>query len=55
MVNGIPDDILTPRNTWNDPEAYDKKAKQLAKMFAENFEQFRDQASEEIVNAGPTV
>lgn len=54
-VNGVPDDILIPKNTWDDKTAYDKKAKDLAQMFAENFEQFESEASKELIKAGPTV
>ncbi|TYP95306.1 phosphoenolpyruvate carboxykinase (ATP) [Fodinibius salinus] len=54
-VDGVPNDILIPRNTWDDKEEYDKKAKHLAQMFAENFEQFEDMASEELIKAGPKV
>lgn len=52
-VSGIPDEVLIPRNTWDEKSAYDKKAKELAKMFAENFEQFEQEASEELIKAGP--
>ena len=33
--------LLDPRSTWRDPEAYDRKAHELAGMFRENFEQVR--------------
>ncbi len=49
----VPDEILNPRSTWEDKEAYDKSANELAKLFNENFAQFADQASEEIRNAAP--
>ncbi|HYE97077.1 MAG TPA: phosphoenolpyruvate carboxykinase (ATP) [Rubricoccaceae bacterium] len=52
-VEGIPDEILTPRNTWADAEAYDAKARELARMFAENFERYADSVSNEIREAGP--
>ncbi len=52
-VNGVPNDVLIPRNTWNRPESYDKKAKELAGMFHENFEQFKEEAEKEIIEAGP--
>jgi len=54
-VDEIASEILKPRNTWDDKEAYDKKAKELARMFAENFKQFKEQASKEIIEAGPNV
>ena len=49
----VPDEILSPRNTWADKSAYDAKANLLAKYFMENFAKYADQAKPEIVNAGP--
>ncbi len=49
----VPDEILNPKNTWSDKAAYDKKANQLADEFNKNFEQFADNASEDILNAAP--
>ncbi len=37
-VPGVPDEILFPRNTWDDKEAYDQTAQKLAKAFAEAFD-----------------
>jgi phosphoenolpyruvate carboxykinase (ATP) len=39
-VPGVPDDVLQPQKTWADPEAYEKKAKELAAKFRENFKKF---------------
>ena len=36
---GVPSEILNPRNTWSDPEAYDAAAEKLRAMFAKNFEE----------------
>ncbi len=33
----VPAEILTPRNTWADKDAYDAKAKQLFEMFEANY------------------
>jgi len=52
---GVPSDILTPRNTWESKDAYDQKAALLAGYFNENFEQFEDRASQEILAAAPKV
>ncbi|NDJ85354.1 MAG: phosphoenolpyruvate carboxykinase (ATP) [Chloroflexi bacterium] len=51
----VPDDILNPRDTWPNKDDYDAKAKDLAGMFKKNFEQFADEASEEILAGGPKV
>lgn len=51
----VPDEILNPRSTWADKEAYDKKANELAKLFNENFAQFADESSDDIKNAAPKV
>jgi phosphoenolpyruvate carboxykinase (ATP) len=42
-----------PRNTWKDKDAYDKKAEELAGMFKRNFDKFSEQASKELIMAGP--
>ncbi len=51
----IPNEVLNPRNTWSDKGAYDTKANALANMFKQNFEQFKDQANEDILTGGPKV
>ncbi|MDH5526554.1 MAG: phosphoenolpyruvate carboxykinase (ATP) [Nitrospirota bacterium] len=54
-VAGVPADVLHPRNTWTDPSAYDAKAKELAKLFHDNFAQYADGVTDEIRGAGPLV
>ncbi len=49
----VPDEILNPRNTWENKEAYDEKANALAMKFVKNFEQFANGASQEILEGGP--
>ena len=51
----VPAEILNPRNTWTDKNAYDAKAAQLAASFVKNFAQYADFASEEIQAAAPKV
>jgi phosphoenolpyruvate carboxykinase (ATP) len=50
---GVPSEILDPRNTWDDKKAYDAKATQLSRFFKENFEKFSEKASPEIIKGGP--
>ena len=52
-VPGVPSDVLRPRDTWADGDAYDRAAAKLADMFKANFEQFADQVSDEVKAAGP--
>ena len=49
----VPSEILNPKNTWEDKEAYDKKAIELAESFKRNFAKFEQQANEEILKGGP--
>ncbi|WP_412506978.1 phosphoenolpyruvate carboxykinase [Roseovarius sp. SYSU LYC5161] len=37
---GVDDRLLTPRDTWADPAAYDAQAQRLVALFAENFTQY---------------
>lgn len=52
---GVPSEILDPRATWSDKDAYDAKAKQLADSFKKNFAKFEENANPEILSGGPTI
>jgi phosphoenolpyruvate carboxykinase (ATP) len=54
-VPGVPADILEPRNTWTDKEAYDKTAASLADKFVSNFKKYADYANEDILAGAPKV
>ncbi len=49
----VPAEILNPRKTWADKEAYDTTANKLAESFNKNFEQYASAANEEILAAAP--
>ncbi len=51
-INGVPSEVLQPRNTWTDGADYDKAAHELAEAFRKNFEKFADVPAA-IQNAGP--
>ena len=50
---GVPDELLSPRATWNNDDAYYETAFQLSNAFRNNFKQFEEFASEEIRRGGP--
>ncbi|KGL58766.1 phosphoenolpyruvate carboxykinase (ATP) [Polaribacter sp. Hel1_85] len=50
---GVPTELLSPRSTWNDDEAYYKTAFKLSNAFRHNFKQFEEFANEEIRRGGP--
>lgn len=50
---GVPAEVLQPRNTWADGDAYDRRARALAAKFARNFAKYADGVSEEVRQAGP--
>lgn len=52
---GVPSEILNPRNTWKDKDAYDHKAGDLAISFLQNFEKFSSYANDEILAGAPRV
>ena len=51
----VPAEVLQPRNTWADKDAYDKKAHELARRFNENFKKYESGVSEAVRNVGPTA
>ena len=50
---GVPPEILDPRRTWKDGDAYDHAATELAARFKKNFERFDQAVPQEIRIAGP--
>jgi phosphoenolpyruvate carboxykinase (ATP) len=55
-VPGVESNLLDPRSTWAKPDEYDRKARELARRFRDNFEaKFADQVGEAIAAAGPKL
>jgi len=52
-VPGLAQEVLLPKNTWADPNAYVRQAHQLAESFAKHFEPFSDLVSAKVIAAGP--
>jgi phosphoenolpyruvate carboxykinase (ATP) len=51
----VPSNLMVPRDTWHDREAYDRCARRLAHRFHENFALYAEHTSEEVRAAGPRV
>ncbi len=51
----VPDEVLVPRNTWEDKEAFDKTARKLVGLFNDNFAKYADEAPKEVLEAAPSV
>jgi phosphoenolpyruvate carboxykinase (ATP) len=54
-VPGVEKALLDPRTTWQDAGAYDRKARELARMFRDNFERFAGAVDDAVAAAGPSV
>jgi phosphoenolpyruvate carboxykinase (ATP) len=52
---GVPAELLNPRNTWADKSAYDATAANLAEKFVSNFEKFAAETHASILAAAPKV
>ncbi len=55
MVADVDAKLMTPRDTWADPKAYDVAAAKLAAMFIANFAKFEAYVDAEVVRAGPSA
>ena len=51
----VPREVLEPRNTWTDKDAYDRQAADLARRFNENFRKYEAGVSEAVRAVAPKV
>ncbi len=53
-IEGVPDKLLHPRETWQNPKDYDAQAAKLADMFADNFKKYESGVDDSVKAAGPS-
>ena len=51
----VPVEVLNPATSWHDQKEYDRRYKDLAMRFVQNFGKFTDGTPQEVVDAGPKV
>jgi phosphoenolpyruvate carboxykinase (ATP) len=45
---GVPREVLKPRDAWRDAQAYDARARELTRRFADNFRQFETEVDDKV-------
>jgi phosphoenolpyruvate carboxykinase (ATP) len=51
----VPAEVLSPSSSWGDKKEYDRRYKDLAMRFKENFAKFADNTPLEVLEAGPKL
>ncbi|MGB9745292.1 MAG: phosphoenolpyruvate carboxykinase (ATP) [Desulfurella sp.] len=51
----VPQNILNPRQSWKDKDAYDNQLKKLALAFKKNLDSFGFEIDKDIIQAGPQI
>jgi len=52
---GVPDSVLYPAQSWGSEEEYDRKYKQLAARFVDNFKKYAPDCPPEVLEGGPNL
>jgi phosphoenolpyruvate carboxykinase (ATP) len=51
----VPSSILEPWSSWPSRDEYDRRYRDLAMRFIQNFTKFKDGTPQEVIDAGPTL
>lgn len=52
---GVPDEILNPKKSWTGTTDFKDEVTKLGQLFQENFKKYADEATPEVIKAGPEV
>ena len=53
--SGVPDELLNPEKSWSGSADFQGEVKKLAKLFNENFKKYQDEATSDVIKAGPVL
>ena len=54
--SGVPSELLNPRNAWSQGhDSFKQEVTKLGGLFVENFKKYQDEATEDVIKAGPAV
>ncbi|HUM28436.1 MAG TPA: phosphoenolpyruvate carboxykinase (ATP), partial [Anaerolineales bacterium] len=51
----VPAEVLNPASSWHDQKEYDRRYKDLAMRFKQNFGKFEIGTPQDVIEAGPKV
>jgi len=54
-IEGVPDELMQPRDTWQDQDEYDRLARSLAQRFIDNFNKKFAATAPELAQQGPQL
>lgn len=52
---GVPDELLNPAKSWTGQADFKEEVTKLGGLFVENFKKYSDEATPEVIKAGPEV
>ena len=53
---GVPSELLNPRKAWvQGDESFKAEVTKLGGLFLENFQKYADEATEDVIKAGPVL
>ena len=52
---GVPDELLNPAKSWTGQADFKEEVTKLGGLFVDNFKKYSDEATPEVIKAGPEV
>ena len=52
---GVPSELLNPAKSWTGATEFKEEVTKLGGLFVENFKKYADEATENVIKAGPQI